>query len=117
MKKKVRISQDFVDKLLGYKKKHIRMKLFCSRFLYQEEGRYGRASDIPSYRIYIRVKIPVYIFILPFALLIQFFWRLWDGGLKTFQWESPEVDNRVFYTDDHSKYLECANKWMRETEN
>ena len=116
MKKRVRISQDFVDKLFGYKKKHPRMKLLCSRFLYKEEGRYGRVSDTPGYRVYIRAKILPYILILPFVLLMEFFWCLWDGGLKTFQWPSPKVENKVFYVDDHDKYIECTNKWLRETE-
>lgn len=116
MKQRIRLSQNFVNNLLGYKKKHTRSKIFCARFLYKEEGRYGRASDVPSYRLYIRVRIPVYILMLPFVLLFQFFYYAWDGGLKTFTWPSPEVDNRRIFVDDHSMYFECTNKWIRETE-
>lgn len=115
MKKRVRLSQEFVNKLFGYKEKHTKTKILCSRFLYKDEGRYGgKVSDVPSYRIYIRAKIIPYVLILPFVLLLEFFWCLWDGGLKTFRWPSLVVENRTIYADDHSMYFECTNKWLRE---
>ena len=115
MKKRIKVSQDFINKLLNYKKKHLRMKFFCTRFLYKEEGRYGKVSATPGYRVYIRAKILPYILILPFVLLMEFFWCLWNGGLKTFQWPSSKVENKRFYIDDHLKYSECVSEWLKKT--
>ena len=113
MKKRIRLSQNFVNRLMGYKKSHTRSRIFCARFLYMEEDKSG---GMPSYRLYIRARIPVYALILLFALMFEFFYRIWNGGLRAFEWPSPVVDNREITRESHSMYIECTNKWIRETD-
>ena len=112
-KKRIRVSQAFVNKLDNYKQKDIRSKLMCSKFLYREQS---EPTDSYIFRIYVRARIPVYIFLLPFVLLIEFFYCIWDGGLKSFKWPSPVVENRRISSVPYpSEYLSCTNEWERQT--
>ena len=114
-KKRIRLSQSDFDAINGFKRKHTREKFMCAKFLYREETVTG-STTIYSFRVYERARTIPYIILLPFVLVAQFFYCLWDGGLREYEWQGPTVMNRDIDMYTYPvEYQTCMDIWDERT--
>ena len=109
MKKRIRVTQAFVDKVLRYKKKHFLMKYFCTKHLYKEDN---------FYHLVVKLWFPLYLLLYLPVMILKAFVCIWDGGLKTLSSETRVVIDRKVYKDPTGFYPDdysiCKEEWNRK---
>ena len=92
--------------LVGWKKKHRRDRMFCNFYLVEED----------EWSVEVTKKFKIYVYILLFLpmLLLSFFYCLWDGGLREFEFPTYDMNTStyVMYKDanNYKNYLNFKNK-------
>lgn len=105
MKKKISYSQ--YTEIMRFKKKHLRMRLFCRFYLEKNDNAYAAIYEA-TWLAYILLFIPGHLW--------QLLAVLWDGGLKEFSIESRPVNKSWIYPKAAS-YSLCEEIWNEKETN
>lgn len=105
MKKKISYSK--YAEIMRFKKKHLRMRLFCSFYLEKNGNNYAAIDEV-TWPAYILLFIP--------AHLWQLVAILWDGGLREFSIESRPINKSWIYPKTAS-YPLCEEIWNEKETN
>ena len=101
--RKAKLSYIQWEKIQRYKKTHIFQCMFCNFTMTQADGN--------SFKVTARVKWFWHIlFFIPFNLL-NFFYSLWDGGLREYQISVSRYVTHSFIYENSSVYDYCEVIW------
>ena len=90
-----KISYDDVAYICRFKEKYFFEKHFCNHYIWMNNSNEGMMKS--------NVKIWLYVLIFIPACILQFFYLLWDGGIKEFEIPSIIIrfDNITGLTSDN----------------
>ena len=88
--------------IAGWKEKHRRDRMFCNFYLVEED----------EWSVVVTKKFKIYVYILLFLpmLLLSFFYCLWDGGLRNFEFPAYNINTSSYrVSKDSNGYKNFKN--------